>query len=137
MEVLARATDDDPAGTPTWGAWTPIGISRLSGRAFEFKADLSTKNAAENVTVKELGVSVKLTQRTEIGSVTSSTTVAITFTDAFYQAPLVQVSSGSTLPSGVSYSVGSISQTGFTLTITGAATAYDFTYTAVGIGREI
>ena len=137
VEVLARATDDDPAGTPTWGAWTPIGISRLSGRAFEFKADLSTKNAAENVTVKELGVSVKLTQRTEIGSVTSSTTVAITFTDAFYQAPLVQVSSGSTLPSGVSYSVGSISQTGFTLTITGAATAYDFTYTAVGIGREI
>lgn len=135
--VSARATDDDPAGTPTWGAWTPIINSTLSGRGFQFKADLSTTNAAENVGIVELGVGVSLAQRTEIAGISGQTTINVTFVDAFYAAPLVQVSPDSTLPSGVTYSVGSITRTGFVLTLTGAAVSYAFTYTAVGVGKEI
>ena len=135
--VSVRATDDDPAGTPTWGAWTPIINGSLSGRGFQFKADLSTTNAAENVGIVELGVGVLLAQRTEIASISGQTTINVTFVDAFYAAPLVQVSPNSSLPSGVTYSVGSITRTGFVLTLTGAAVSYDFTYTAVGVGKEI
>ena len=135
--VSARATDDDPAGTPTWGAWTPIINGSLSGRGFQFKADLSTTNAAENVGIVELGVGVSLVQRTEIATTSGQTTINVTFVDAFYSAPLVQVSPNSSLPSGVTYSVGSITRTGFVLTLTGAAVSYDFTYTAVGVGKEI
>ena len=137
VQVFARTTNDDPAATPTWGTWTPVGFSNLTGRGFEFKSILTTNNAAENMTVKELGVSVRLNQRTEFGSISSSTTIAVTFTDAFYQAPLVQVSPSSSLAAGVTYSVGSVTRTGFTLTITGAAGVADFTYTAIGIGQEI
>ena len=135
--VSARATDDDPAGTPTWGAWTPIINGSLSGRGFQFKADLSTTNAAENVGIIELGVGVSLAQRTEIATISGQTTINVTFVDAFYAAPLVQVSPNSSLPSGVTYSVGSITRTGFVLTLTGAAVSYDFTYTAVGVGKEV
>jgi len=42
-----RATDDDPAGTPTWGNWSIVSGGELTGRAFEFKLEVS--NSANNV----------------------------------------------------------------------------------------
>jgi len=36
-----RVTDDDPAGSPVWSAWTPLTVGDLKGRAFEFRALLS------------------------------------------------------------------------------------------------
>ena len=141
VQVLVRATDDDPTGpSPTWSAWTPVQSNTLAGRGFAFRADLSTTNTAENVAVTELGVSVSLLQRTEIQSATGGFTTnpfTVTFADAFYQPPLVQVTPNAALPSGVTYSVGSITATGFQVTLTGTVTAdQTFTYTAVGIGKE-
>lgn len=140
VQVYVRATDDDPNASPTWGAWTPVQANTLTGRGFGFKAELSTTNQAENVAVTELGVNVALRQRTEIQSATGGFTTnpfTVTFADAFYQAPLVQAVPNLALPSGVTYSIGSITATGFQITLTGTVTAdQTFTYTAVGIGKE-
>jgi hypothetical protein len=45
--TYVAATDDDPAGTPTWGPWV-VAAGEASGRAFKFKAVLS--NTSNNVT---------------------------------------------------------------------------------------
>jgi hypothetical protein len=45
--TYVSATDDDPAGSPTWGAWT-VAAGDKSGRAFKFKAVLA--NISNNVT---------------------------------------------------------------------------------------
>ena len=42
--VYVRATPDDPAGTPTWGAWSLANGATVVGRAFEYKAELSSTN---------------------------------------------------------------------------------------------
>lgn len=141
VEVLARATNDDPASpSATWGAWTPVQSNTLTGRGFEFRADLSTTNQAENASITELGVDVGLQQRTEVQSVTGgiSGSIAVTFANAFYSPPFVQASPNAALPSGVTYSTGSITSTGFVITLTGSVVSNQtFTYTAVGAGREV
>jgi hypothetical protein len=47
VTTYVSATDDDPAGSPTWGAWT-VAAGDKSGRAFKFKAVLA--NISNNVT---------------------------------------------------------------------------------------
>ena len=42
--VYVRATSDDPAGTPIWGAWSLANGATVVGRAFEFKAELDSTN---------------------------------------------------------------------------------------------
>lgn len=42
--VYVRATPDDPAGTPTWGAWSLANGATVVGRAFQFKAELDSTN---------------------------------------------------------------------------------------------
>ena len=42
--VYVRATPDDPAGTPTWGAWSLANGATVVGRAFEYKAELISTN---------------------------------------------------------------------------------------------
>lgn len=41
--IYVAATNDDPAGSPTWGAWV-IAAGELTGRAFKFKAELDSTN---------------------------------------------------------------------------------------------
>ena len=47
VATYVSATDDDPAGSPVWGAWT-VAAGDKSGRAFKFKAVLA--NISNNVT---------------------------------------------------------------------------------------
>jgi len=41
--VYVAATNDDPAGSPTWGSWV-IAAGEVTGRAFKFKAELDSTN---------------------------------------------------------------------------------------------
>ncbi len=57
--VYVSATDDDPAGTPTWGAYEPANGSSYIGRAFRFKAVLSSENTSYTPSVSALSVKVE------------------------------------------------------------------------------
>lgn len=57
--VEMRATDDDPAGTPTWGAWERLDVSEFNNRAFEFRAQLRAYDPAYNVNISQLRVFVE------------------------------------------------------------------------------
>jgi hypothetical protein len=41
--IYVAATNDDPAGSPTWGSWV-VAAGELTGRAFKFKAELDSTN---------------------------------------------------------------------------------------------
>lgn len=132
VSTYVRTTTDDPAGTPTWGPWNEVVAGVVQGRGIQLKARLRTKNAIINVAVDELGATLDLTRRTETGSGTSGT--AVTFANAFYQAPEVIIT-----PTNLG-ATGSVTLTktaaGFTATLT-SATSSAFTYTATGFGRAL
>jgi hypothetical protein len=60
VTLYARTTDDNPAGAPTWGAWTPFFVADFTCRAAQFKLDFITGNAQHNIVVTELAVMAKI-----------------------------------------------------------------------------
>ena len=132
VSTYVRTTTDDPGGSPTWGPWNEFVAGVVQGRGIQIKSRLRTKNANVNVAVDELGATLDLTRRTETGSGTSGT--AVTFANAFYQAPEVIIT-----PTNLGAN-GSVTltktATGFTATLT-SATSSAFTYTATGFGRAL
>ncbi len=60
VALEVRTTNDDPAGTPTWGAWHPLpGQADYTARAFEFRALLTSADVTHNRRVTELSVAAK------------------------------------------------------------------------------
>jgi hypothetical protein len=84
--LYLRRTNDDPTGTPTWSDYQPFVNGTFLGRAFEFKAVLTTSDAAENILIDELGYESAFQRRTEQsnGNVASGAgTATVTFDKAF------------------------------------------------------
>ena len=59
VAVFVSATPDDPSGTPTWGAYTPANGAFVTGRAFRFKAVLSSTNTNYTPAVSALSATVE------------------------------------------------------------------------------
>lgn len=59
VQVFVSATDDDPAGSPTWGSYTPANGAFVTGRAFRFKAVLTSTNTNFTPAVSALSVTVE------------------------------------------------------------------------------
>lgn len=57
--VYVSATSDDPSGSPTWGSYELANGGYLTGRAFRFKAVLSSDNSTYTPTVTALSVDVE------------------------------------------------------------------------------
>ncbi|MBP3958332.1 hypothetical protein J8F10_24045 [Gemmata sp. G18] len=55
-KVYVRATDDDPAGSPTWGAWQKLDSGEFYARGFEFECELTSSDPAYNILISELSV---------------------------------------------------------------------------------
>ena len=146
-KLYMRATNDDPAGTPTWSDWQEFVNGTFIGRGFEFKAELISFNFSQNILVDELGYEATFQQRSD----QTGTTIAsgagskvVTFEKRFYTA------GGTALPSvgitaqnigtGDYFTIDSVTGTTFTVTFRNSAgTAIDrnFTYTAIGYGRGV
>lgn len=54
--VYVAQTNDDPAGSPTWGTWERLDSMEVNCRACKFKAILTSYNRDFNIGVTELGV---------------------------------------------------------------------------------
>jgi len=50
----ARATDDNPAGSPTWSAWNRLDVSEYNARAFQFRLRIISSDPAYNLLVSQL-----------------------------------------------------------------------------------
>ena len=59
VSTFVSATADDPAGTPTWGPYALANGNFIQGRAFRFKAVLSSVNTKFTPALTELSVTVE------------------------------------------------------------------------------
>lgn len=139
--LYVRATNDNPAGSPTWGAWNEYVNGLVRGRGFQFKLVVTSYAESQSIIIEQLGTTLELQQRTEsIGSLTSGVgSYAVTYSQAFYQAPAVSITPYN-MATGDYYTVTLQTRTGFTVTFynsSNAVVSRNFTYSATGYGREI
>jgi hypothetical protein len=142
VAMYVAATNDDPAGSPTWGEWREFANATVQGRGLKFKVVATTTEPLHNVAIDTVGVTVEAQQRTEssdIITVASGITGPVTysFNDAFYEAPSVGITAYNMASSDV-FAITNVTRASFDLEFTlSAAAARSFTYTAIGYGKEI
>jgi hypothetical protein len=146
-KLLLRATNDDPTGTPAWGAWQEFVNGTFIGRAFEFKAELTSNNTSQNILIDALGYEATFQQRQDQSTATIASGAGaktVTFDKAFYTAAGTSLPSigitAQNMASGDYFTVDSVTGTTFTVTFRNSAgTQVDrnFTYTATGYGKSL
>jgi predicted phage tail protein len=145
--LMLRSTDDNPSGTPTWSGWQDFVNGTFRARAFQFKAQLESRNTSQNILIDALGYEATFQRRTDQSTTTiasGAAAKAVTFDYPFYTKggtvfPTIGILAQN-MASGDYYEVTSISGTGFTVTFKNSAgTAVDrnFTYSATGYGKQV
>lgn len=139
--LSVRTTNDNPAGTPTWSTWQPFVNGTTKGRAFQFRCNATSGNAAQNVVIDQLGVITQFQRRTETQRNLTSGAGAFTatFPKAFYQTPSIGITAQD-MNQGDYFTISSATRTGFSVTFrnsAGSIVSRTFDYQAVGHGREI
>ena len=150
-ELYIRSTNDDPSGSPTYGAWAPFNSGTFKGRGFQFKTELKSSKVDENILVDELGYKIELTPRVDqsTAAIASGTsTKSVTFTKPFFVGTAALLGANTQLPSvgvnvlnlgaGERFNVSNVSSTGFDIDVLdsgGNNVDRNFTYTANGVGR--
>ncbi|NBS71476.1 hypothetical protein EBT31_21590, partial [bacterium] len=139
--VYVRSTNDNPSGAPTWSDWREFANAIVRGRGFQFKLQATTTNPDLNLIVSELGAVLELQQRIEQSAVLTSGAVSygVVFADAFYQTPAIGITAMN-MQTGDYYAITATTRQGFTIVFrdsAGAAVSRQFTYSAVGYGKEI
>ena len=140
-EMYVRTTNDDPAGTPVYGDWNQFANAIVRGRGFQFKTIATSSNPSVSILITELGVEMELQLRTEQSAVltSSASAYAVTFTNAFYQAPNIGITANN-MATGDFFLITAVTRLGFTVEFrnsAGTAVSRQFSYTAVGYGKEI
>tara|TARA_B100002019_G_scaffold42616_1_gene35690 strand:+ start:15361 stop:18669 length:3309 start_codon:yes stop_codon:yes gene_type:complete len=150
-ELYIRSTNDDPSGSPTYGAWAPFNSGTFKGRGFQFKTELTSSKVDENILVDELGYKIELTPRFDqsTAAIASGTsTKSVTFAKPFFVGTSALLGANTQLPSvGITvqnlganerFNVSNVSSTGFDIDVLdsgGSNVDRNFTYTANGYGR--
>ena len=151
-KLYFRSTNDDPSGSPTYGAWQEFVSGTFEARAFQFKAELSSADVAQNILIDELGYEATFQRRQENsnGTIASGTsTKSVAFDKAFFVGTASLGGSNAYLPSvavtvqdlgdGERLNVSNVSATGFDVDILNGSTNVNrnFTYAAVGYGKAV
>ena len=150
-ELYIRSTNDDPSGSPTYGAWAPFNSGTFKGRGFQFKTELKSSKVDENILVDELGYKIELTPRFDqsTAAIASGTsTKSVTFTKPFFVGTSALLGANTQLPSvGITvqnlganerFNISNVSSTGFDIDVldsSGNNVNRNFTYAANGFGR--
>jgi len=150
-KLMLRYTLDNPASSPTWGSWQEFANGSFRARAFQFRANVESSAADQNILIDQLGYDASFQRRLEQseGAVASGAGAkTITFASKFFTGTTLLGGTNAFLPSigitaqnmgsGDYFEVTGVSSTGFTVTFKNSAgTAVDrnFNWSAVGYGR--
>ena len=136
-----RTTLDDPAASPTWRDWTPFFVGDYYARGLEFRLKLNSSNAAHNVQVDALSISIdmpdtiKRATAVTTSSGTNNGTEAVVYTTPFKTVPTVGITTIDANDT-IYYVISSSSATGFTITFndttTSSATQKTFNWLSSG-----
>lgn len=139
--VEVRSTDDDPSGSPTWGAWAPVVASDRAARGHEIRARATSESGVATPLITQIDLFVKMAAREEKGQGVSSGASAksITYGAEFKNVPTVQITPAD-MATGDYYTVTSETVSGFTVTFydsTDTAVSRTFNWRAFGEGKKI
>ena len=139
--LYVRSTNDDPGASPTWTAWHEFANALTRGRAFQFKTIATSTSNDQNIVIDELGCELELQQRSASAGplTTTAAAYAVTFANRFYQAPQLGITAYN-MATGDYYVISSPTRSGFSITFYDASNSMisrQFSYTAIGYGREI
>ena len=152
-KLYFRSTNDDPSGSPTYGAWQEFISGTFDARAFQFKAELNSSDIAQNILIDELGYEATFQRRQENSNAaiaSGTSTKSVTFDKAFFTGTASLGGTNAYLPSvavtvqnlgnGERLNVSNVSATGFDVDILNGSDANvdrNFTYAAVGYGKAV
>jgi len=140
IAMYVRATNNNPASSPTWGTWREFSNGIIRGRGFEFKIIAESYDVSQNIQISDLEVVIELQQRSENSAAITTSTAAynVTFTQAFYATPTIGITPYD-MAHNEDFIITNRTRTGFTIEFRhgGSAISRTFTYTAVGYGGVI
>ena len=150
-ELYIRSTNDDPSGSPTYGAWAPFNSGTFKGRGFQFKTELKSSKVDENILVDELGYKIELTPRVDQSTAviaSGTSTKSVTFAKPFFVGTSALLGANTQLPSvGITvqnlgaderFNISNITSTGFDIDVLDSSNNNvnrNFSYVANGYGR--
>ena len=151
-DMLVRVTTDDPtSGSPTYTDFQKFANGTYRGRGFQFRANLTSNDPAQDIQVTELGYTASLQRRTEQNATAIASGAGaknVTFDHPFFVGTSSLLGANSHLPSvgitalnmasGDIFELSSISSTGFTVHFknsSGSSINRNFNFTAVGFGK--
>jgi len=150
-KLLLRSTNDNPLSSPTWSSYREFVNGTFKGRAFEFKAELTSDAIDQNILIDELGYNASFQRRTEQSATaiaSGAAALAVVFTNPFFSGTALIGGVNAYLPSigitaqnmatGDFFVVTSVSGTGFTVEFknaAGTAVNRNFNWSAVGFGN--
>ena len=139
--LQVRTTNDDPSGTPVWSEWQNFIIGDYSARAFEWRVQLHSKNAAVTPEVSSLTVEVDMPDRVESDDdlTCPDTGLTVNFANAFKVKPAIAID-GQDMATGDYRTITNQSADGFDIRFfdsTGTGVQRTFDYFAKGYGRQL
>ena len=151
-DMLVRVTTDDPSsGSPTYTDFQKFANGTYRGRGFQFRANLTSNDPAQDIQVTELGYTASLQRRTEQNATAIASGAgakSVTFDHPFFVGTSSLLGANSHLPSvgitalnmssGDIFELSNISSTGFTVHFknsSGSSIDRNFNFTAIGFGK--
>lgn len=141
-ELFVATTEDDPASIDAvWTVYKRFFVGEYRARGFKFQLRATSTIKNHNIIVKELEVTVDMTDRVvNLDNLTSSasTFLQVTYDGAFRETPTVGITAYN-LNSGDYYRITDNNNLGFRITFydsTNAIVARDFNVIAKGYGRQ-
>ena len=119
--LQVRTTNDDPAGSPTWGSWYNFFIGDYTARGIAFRAKLTSANVTHNVKISSLGTvidmpdTIKRATGDTSNSGTNNGTKVVTYTIPFKTTPTVGITMQAS-DTGDYYTISASTPSGFTVT---------------------
>jgi predicted phage tail protein len=150
-KLYLRRTPDNPASSPTWSSWQEFVNGTFLGRGFQFKAELSSSNPAQNILIDQLGYEATFQRRTEqsvVALASGAASYAVAFDKPFFTGTALLGGLNTSLPSigitaqnlsqGDFFNVTNITSSGFDVIFrnsAGTAVSRNFLWSAVGFGK--
>ena len=150
-KLYLRRTPDNPASSPTWSSWQEFVNGTFLGRGFQFKAELSSSNPAQNILIDQLGYEATFQRRTEqsvVALASGAASYAVTFDKPFFTGTALLGGLNTSLPSigitaqnlsqGDFFNVTNVTSSGFDVIFrnsAGTAVSRNFLWSAVGFGK--
>ena len=150
-KLYLRRTPDNPASSPTWSSWQEFVNGTFLGRGFQFKAELSSSNPAQNILIDQLGYEATFQRRTEqsvVALASGAASYAVAFDKPFFTGTALLGGVNTSLPSigitaqnlsqGDFFNVTNVTSSGFAVIFrnsAGTAVSRNFLWSAVGFGK--